>query len=109
MVINSLNISDDELKETVGSGLYLSASALNHSCEPNCIITFVGSRLKVTALKRIELNEEPLISYIELICAKTERQEQLQRLYYFKCECQRCSSNSIKVISFKWIFSIIHV
>lgn len=51
MVINSLNISNDELTETLGSGLYLSAASLNHSCYPNCVIVFNGMHLTVKVLK----------------------------------------------------------
>jgi [histone H3]-lysine4/36 N-trimethyltransferase SMYD len=51
MIINSLNISNEELTETLGSGLYLSAASLNHSCDPNCVIVFNGIQLKVKILK----------------------------------------------------------
>lgn len=99
MVINSINICDDELKETLGSGLYLSASSLNHSCEPNCVVLYDGIKLKIKVIREFSTqNEEPTISYLDAIAEKSERQTTLQRLYYFKCECLRCSANSEKDI-----------
>lgn len=40
---NSFNIYDAALSRTVGHGLYLAAAMLNHSCDPNCSVSFHGA------------------------------------------------------------------
>lgn len=39
--------------QTLGTGIYLGASILDHSCEPNAVATFNGITLNIRALKDI--------------------------------------------------------
>ncbi|XP_045460738.1 histone-lysine N-methyltransferase SMYD3 [Harmonia axyridis] len=91
MCINSFNICNEE-QQVLGTGLYLGASVLDHSCDPNAVAIFEGTTIHVRALKPMEyLNwSEVFISYIDTLSTTEERIEDLKRVYYFTCQCQRC-------------------
>ncbi|XP_050441460.1 histone-lysine N-methyltransferase SMYD3 [Adelges cooleyi] len=92
MCINAFNILDDNLN-TIGTGIYLGASVLNHSCVPNATATFDGTTLRIKAVTDIENSDPELhvyISYLELMQTNDERRRELQNNYYFLCECKRC-------------------
>lgn len=97
MCVNTFTISNSDMSKTIGSGLYLSASALNHSCSPNSVVTFSGSKIFVKAIRDLE-QEEPLISYCELLETVDKRQEFLSKTYYFLCKCSKCIQNVKKQI-----------
>ncbi|OWF49924.1 histone-lysine N-methyltransferase SMYD3-like [Mizuhopecten yessoensis] len=96
MVINSFTVCDGEM-QSIGVAIYLSPSLLDHSCEPNAVVTFQGTRLTVRATKDIQ---EPSpanisISYLDQLATIAERQKQLQEQYYFSCQCNRCQDNGL--------------
>lgn len=92
------------LEETVGqflnnegSGLYLTQSKINHSCNPNAEIRFPYSNniLQVVALTAINANDEICISYLDecqLNRSRHSRQTYLQQNYLFLCECEKCEA-----------------
>lgn len=92
------------LEETVGqflnnegSGLYLTQSKINHSCNPNAEIRFPYSNnvLQVVALREISMGEEICISYLDecqLNRSRHSRQKYLQENYLFLCECEKCQA-----------------
>lgn len=53
MCVNSFNICDKEMK-SVGTGIYLGASILDHSCDPNAIALFNGTTIYIRTVKDIE-------------------------------------------------------
>lgn len=78
-----------------GSGLYLTQSKINHSCNPNAEIRFPFSNnvLQVVALRDISENEEICISYLDecqLNRSRHSRQKYLEENYLFSCECEKC-------------------
>lgn len=78
-----------------GSGLYVTQSKINHSCNPNAEIRFPFSNnvLQVVALREINVNEEVSISYLDecqLNRSRHSRQKYLQENYLFLCECEKC-------------------
>lgn len=88
---NSITIWTDTL-ERVGMGLYVQASRLNHSCQPNCWTCFHGNNLFVRTLRKIQPEEELTISYIDLCTHYAARQQMLQEQYHFTCACARCTN-----------------
>ena len=63
---------------------------MNHSCQPNCAISYSDSHLAtVTALRAIGADEELLISYVDETADAEQRRNQLVE-YGFTCECERC-------------------
>nr|CAI5868987.1 unnamed protein product [Callosobruchus analis] len=91
MCINSFNICSQEL-QSVGTGMYLGASVLDHSCKPNAVATFEGTMLVLRALENIDVLDwsKMFISYIDVMALKKERQAELESAYYFLCQCPRC-------------------
>ncbi|KAI9257168.1 hypothetical protein BDA99DRAFT_573493 [Phascolomyces articulosus] len=84
--------------EILGKAIYLSASKINHSCDPNAIAYFGKDPghdpclLRVRASRDIPPQEQICISYA-FTAAKHEkeaRQNSLQTLYFFHCQCGAC-------------------
>jgi hypothetical protein len=100
----------------VGLALFLTASAMNHSCDPNCYVRFpnaadssAGARrggavspaparfaLEVVALRAVRAGEELTLSYGVAAGqhAYSVRQQALRRQYLFRCACGACSSGA---------------
>ncbi|XP_060083829.1 histone-lysine N-methyltransferase SMYD3-like [Ylistrum balloti] len=96
MVINSFTVCDGEM-QSIGVAIYLSPSLLDHSCEPNAVATFQGTKLIVRATQNI-LEPSPAnicISYVDQLETIEERQKQLQEQYYFTCQCNRCQDKGL--------------
>jgi len=75
-----------------GSAVYLLASMLNHSCEPNLDVTFPHNNgvVRFTAARDIARNEQLTISYIDAEQGTAARQHALEFAYGFRCRCPRC-------------------
>jgi [histone H3]-lysine4/36 N-trimethyltransferase SMYD len=93
LCINSFNILDDDLN-SIGTGIYLAASILDHSCKPNAVATFEGPQLSIRLIEDIpELKWDQIrISYVELLDLPETRKGDLKKAYYFDCDCPRCAS-----------------
>ncbi|KAF2894223.1 hypothetical protein ILUMI_11948 [Ignelater luminosus] len=91
MCVNSFNISDEELR-SLGTGIYLGASILDHSCQPNAVAIFQGTLLNIRTTEALPtLNWDKIfLSYIDTLQLPHLRQEELLNTYYFLCECPRC-------------------
>ncbi|XP_068910338.1 histone-lysine N-methyltransferase SMYD3 isoform X2 [Tenebrio molitor] len=91
MCINSFNIIDQEL-QCLGTGMYLGASVIDHSCNPNAVAIFEGPILHIRALKTLQYLDwsEIRISYIDVLNTTKDRQKELEAAYYFLCQCPRC-------------------
>lgn len=92
---NKLEDTVGQFLNNEGSGLYLTQSKINHSCNPNAEIRFPFSNhtLQVVALRRINPNEEVCISYLdecEINRSRHSRQKYLQENYLFVCGCDKC-------------------
>lgn len=91
MVINSFMILDNDMN-SIGTGIYLASSILDHSCNPNAVATFDGKTIYIRAnqdLPCLDWNQIR-ISYIDLMKTPYDRQTELLQNYYFLCQCDRC-------------------
>jgi SET and MYND domain-containing protein len=81
----------------IASAIYPSASLINHSCNPNAIVRFKGSHLRIVATEDIPQGKEVSICYGPhyLRMRKTARLESLKRDYGFLCKCSVCESSDI--------------
>lgn len=81
----------------MGTGVFLVASMLNHSCEPNCTYTTAadlnGHTLTISALRDIQEGEELFISYTDPSAPCSVRRARL-RQYGFECDCTRCCTET---------------
>ncbi|XP_015512284.1 histone-lysine N-methyltransferase SMYD3 isoform X1 [Neodiprion lecontei] len=93
LCVNSFNILDSEMN-SIGTGVYLGPSVMDHSCKPNAVAVFEGTTITIRALEDIPRLDwsEIRISYIDLLNSTEERQTELQAGYYFRCNCERCTS-----------------
>ena len=67
------------------------SSIMDHSCEPNCGVSFSGNRITVTALQNIKSIDDVKISYLDSSLPTETRQEKLFEDYFFHCQCQKCA------------------
>lgn len=87
--------------------VFLLASSMNHSCEPNCCLKYSikqmykdyalseGYQLEIVALRDIRAGEELTVSY-GVIAGRDScehRNEVLRRQYLFDCRCSACLRN----------------
>ncbi|GAN11184.1 histone-lysine N-methyltransferase SMYD3-like [Mucor ambiguus] len=89
---------------TLGRAIYLSASKVNHDCDPNAIVSFGDGaknlcQLKIQCVKGpIEKGNEITISYGPLasVHSKEDRLKKLKEGYQFECKCSACKDTSNK-------------
>lgn len=87
---NAFTVTSETI--TCGIGLYMAASAVNHSCDPNCLQSFgFAGRLTVRAVRLIPAGQEVCISYIDLGLPRGWREKELAG-YGFLCHCSRCTT-----------------
>ncbi|XP_071442942.1 histone-lysine N-methyltransferase SMYD3 isoform X2 [Hetaerina americana] len=91
LCVNCFNILDGEMS-CIGAGVYLAPSIIDHSCKPNAVVTFDGPTLYVRSLVDFPSLDwkKVFISYVDLLSIREDRRKELQRGYYFWCECERC-------------------
>ena len=92
---NAFTVVVRDLSSTVGIGLYTTAAAMNHSCDPNCCQTFdlsSSSKLFIRAIRNIQKGEEITISYIDVGKPTWWRKNELFLSYGFSCSCPRCGT-----------------
>ena len=95
LYINGFEICDSQMS-TYGWGVYLGPSVLDHSCQPNCVVTFSGNRLTVNTVQKISSLSEARISYLNPSLPTQLRQHKLLDNYYFSCICPKCSHSHHK-------------
>jgi hypothetical protein len=82
------------LGDSNNGGLFLEASRISHSCQPNAQHTWNDDlgHLNVHALRDIEADREITISYISGVSlGYAERQRHLMDAFSFACACELCS------------------
>jgi len=97
ILVNSFSLRSDRTStpEHFGTGIYMVASLLNHSCVPNCTVVFQGRQLSIVATKDVPEGYIPnvaFITYVNSLDDTNTRQEQLSTTWHFKCECSLCSN-----------------
>lgn len=91
VLINSFSLENTEL-QTIGTVLIPEIAKMNHSCKPNCVLSFRGSTACVIAISDIKCGQELCISYIPLPSSFLSRQQTLKQQFNFACACKLCSS-----------------
>ena len=82
--------------QAIGTGVYLGPSILDHSCQPNAVVTFDGFHLRCTLtedLPSLDWNSIR-ICYIDMMNCKEDRLKELKDRYYFDCDCPRCTDKT---------------
>ncbi|KAL1489651.1 hypothetical protein ABEB36_013595 [Hypothenemus hampei] len=94
MSVNSFTICNQEL-QSLGTGIYLAASIIDHSCQPNALAIFEGTTLIIRTIDDMpKLDWSTIkICYIDTLASTQERQNELFETYYFLCDCPKCSKS----------------
>ena len=81
--------------ESLGMGVFLAPSIVDHSCQPNAEVEFKGNRLVMRSLvDRKEKNiDNVYFSYISEEDS-VKRRQYLQKYFFFDCQCQKCAEES---------------
>ena len=90
LIVNLFTLEDGQLR-AIGSTLIPELSKINHSCDPNCVLSFKGRSAYITAIKDIQKGSEITISYIPLPKPFLSRKEQLITQFSFTCFCTLCT------------------
>ena len=94
VLINSLTLVTPTY-DPIGICIDPLAATMNHSCNPNAVVSFDGPTLNVRSLKKISNDEEILISYVDITDNPWQRQAVLRERYFFTCDCVECSAGTI--------------
>jgi hypothetical protein len=89
--ILSRAVSNGNHSSTGGGALFYAPSFFNHSCVPNATYFTIGDMMFIKTNRDVEEGEELLIHYLyaEKLSEK-ERNETLQRVWEFTCQCELC-------------------
>jgi len=93
-VTELLEEDDGDVQQVrLATGIYPSASMMNHSCIPAIINSFTGRKLVVRAVTTIKAGMEVTNCYGPHYRRHTylERQEMLSNQYMFRCICKACT------------------
>ncbi|TMW68092.1 hypothetical protein Poli38472_007764 [Pythium oligandrum] len=79
---NAFTICEGASQASIGIGVFPEAALLNHSCDPNCVVSFVpkseGKRptvqLCIQVVQDVQEGDELTISYVELLESSKKRQ-----------------------------------
>ncbi|KAI1301255.1 SET and MYND domain-containing protein 4 [Halotydeus destructor] len=87
-------LSNQSAEEDVGVAIYPNISFLNHSCQPNVVPIFEGSKLTLQASRTIKMGEEISFCYGPSVATMTskDRMAHLKKQYFFDCSCYACEN-----------------
>ncbi|KAL6562506.1 hypothetical protein OROGR_003513 [Orobanche gracilis] len=72
-----------------GVGLWILASFINHSCEPNVRRLHIGDHAIVHASRDVKAGEELTFAYFDILLPLNKRRE-MSKNWGFVCKCGRC-------------------
>jgi hypothetical protein len=90
---NALPVKDDLRSRSIAKGLYLSLSLFNHSCVPNCSVSFEGDAATVRTNQLVPKGQELCLAYVDCALPREVRQAQLFKHWRFHCDCRKCASS----------------
>ncbi|XP_043253965.1 histone-lysine N-methyltransferase ASHR1 [Colletes gigas] len=94
--INSFNIIDLDMN-SIGVGIYLGPSIIDHSCAPNAVSIFEGTTIIIRTIEDLPCLDwsQIRISYIDIFKTTKDRRAELQSSYYFWCTCKKCEQPDV--------------
>lgn len=72
-----------------GVGLWILASLINHSCDPNVRRVHIGDYMVVHAARDLKAGEELCFAYFDVLLPLNNRREMANN-WGFRCKCKRC-------------------
>uniref|UniRef100_A0A7S2SKR9 Uncharacterized protein n=1 Tax=Mucochytrium quahogii TaxID=96639 RepID=A0A7S2SKR9_9STRA len=91
----------DELMNSIAAGIYPKGALLNHSCEPNCVLSYHTDKTTGKTFQRIVSVAEDVQPgfefchpYCDTIWSTARRRAHLEEMYKFTCTCGLCTGNN---------------
>ncbi|XP_069949075.1 SET and MYND domain-containing protein 4 isoform X2 [Cherax quadricarinatus] len=80
-------------QKRIASAIYPTASLMNHSCKPNIINSFYKDLLVIRTIEDVNSDGQIYNCYGPHYCrqVRQERQDSLNRQYFFMCKCEPCT------------------
>jgi SET domain-containing protein len=76
------------------TGMWILASYINHSCNPNSVRCFIGDMIIIRAARDLPTGTELMISYVPPTEAEPGAiHERLRRSWGFDCDCVICADD----------------
>jgi len=99
ILINSVEITDC-MGSSIGTGLYLGLTAVDHSCTPNVNVIFSNTDVELRALQTIPapLFANTRVSYHNSVLPTKLRQDRLMEDYFFLCTCSLCANKELDLL-----------
>ena len=96
------SIFQNEFQPAYGMGIWYYFSFLNHNCDPNCFYLAIDDILILISQKNIKKGDKINISYNNYGRSYFIKQEFLNQVNYFNCDCELCNiqRNRINDIEF---------
>ena len=78
---------------TIGAAVCPAGAILNHSCQPNCAVTWdpVTGAQEIRCVSAVSRGTELTHSYVDSASPTTSRRTRLRNDYGFLCDCVRCT------------------
>jgi hypothetical protein len=110
--VNNFSITD-ALQVSLAGAVYPAGALLNHSCAPNCVISYAsgpptpaaaGTSAAVADGRHIQhirliadvtAGTELCHSYVEIAQPRYERRARLRHVYGFDCNCSACAAKNV--------------
>jgi len=103
LICNASAITDIQVEEAgdrttteqqvrIATAIFPRLSMMNHSCDPNIIVSYVGTTVTAKATRPILPGEEIFNCYgpHHLRMSRKERRDALKQQYHFICRCSKC-------------------
>jgi hypothetical protein len=88
LVTNCFSIHPAE-EGMLGTSLDLVTSLINHSCDPNALVVFEGSSLRLRSIRKLCAGDEITQCYTDVDMDVLIRREALRTEFFFDCHCER--------------------
>lgn len=93
--VSGVKEGDDETAERQGSGVWIRASYMNHSCVPNTTRIFHGDMMMLHVTRPIKKGEEITGSYMGFEWTRHDgRAKVIECTWGFRCDCPLCVADS---------------
>ncbi len=90
-ILAILNCNSHQIENVGGSGVFLQASMMEHSCVPNCNFVTQDEDIFVIAIAPVQAGDALSIDYAQAFYRPvTERRAALERSHGFLCDCDGC-------------------
>ncbi len=100
VVISINNFRNVDYQTIEDEGAFLICSYFNHACAPNVMVKRTGQLRYCVTIRPIKAGQQLFVTYFGDLCCEQSVvycQEYLAANFDFRCECERCKPNILKI------------